>query len=328
MLLVSGSDLGRRVVVRRLLPDASATDVLGELVHLDDRVVAVLPDDGPLVEVPLADVVAAKPVPPRAVRPGSGPDAVQRVADHGWPGLERQRLGGWVLRVGGGFTGRANSALAVGDPGLPLEEAVAAVEAFYDARDLPPKVQVPFGLYGPVDPAEGVEVDAWLAGGGWTHDETTLLLTADLRSRPPLLGAGRGAARPAGGVRIDEEPDEEWLSQYRYRGGALPPVAREVLLAAPWQRFASVRAGGRTVAVGRVAVARGWAGVTAMTVDEAYRRQGLGSVVLESLLSTGAAAGARFAYLQVVATSTAAVSLYRRGGFTPHHRYHYRTRGK
>jgi GNAT superfamily N-acetyltransferase len=326
LVRLGASDVGGRVVVRHRLPDTSATDLVGDLLRLDERELVVLPDDGPEVLVRRADVVAAKPVPARVVRPTSAADAVQRVADLGWPGLERRRLGGWVLRAGNGFTGRANSALAVGDPGVPLADAVAQVEAFYAERRLPARVQVPFGLSSlPAGHEPTAELDALLAARGWTHDEPTLLMTADLRGAD-LRGANPPVPVPAGTtVDVAPEPDAQWLEQYRYRGGGLPAGARDVLLAAPWQRFVSVRRAGRTVAVGRVAVARGWAGVTAMTVDAGERRQGLGGWLLQRLLAEGTAEGARFAYLQVMQSHAAAVELYRGHGFTPHHRYHYRT---
>lgn len=62
--------VGRRVVVRHLLPDGRATDALGTLLHVDGEVLRVrrdrAPDDGtdPEVVVALGDVVLAKPVPP------------------------------------------------------------------------------------------------------------------------------------------------------------------------------------------------------------------------------------------------------------------------
>ena len=46
-----------------------------------------------------------------------GVEDLERVAARGWPGLEQDTLGEWLLRAGGGFTGRANSVLVVGDPG-------------------------------------------------------------------------------------------------------------------------------------------------------------------------------------------------------------------
>src|SRR5215212_5986867 len=68
---------------------------------------------------------------------------LERVAARGWQGLEEDRLGDWPLRAGGGFTGRANSALVVGDPGMPLPDAVDAVAHWYAERDLRPRAMLP-----------------------------------------------------------------------------------------------------------------------------------------------------------------------------------------
>ena len=54
---------------------------------------------------------------------------LQRLSALSWRPLETARLGGWRLRAGAGFTGRANSVLPLGDPGLPLDEAIAHVHA-------------------------------------------------------------------------------------------------------------------------------------------------------------------------------------------------------
>ncbi len=311
--------LGRRVVVRRRLPDGSATDLLGALEALAPDHLRLLPDDGPSVLVGWDDVVAAKVVPPRQVRPSSSIADVARVQDLGWPGLERERLGGWVLRAGGGFTGRANSALPLGDPGAPVPDAVDHVERFYRERDLPPKVSVPFSL----DPATrsdpAPEVDAELDRRGWSRFDRTLVLVADLRRPPPPPAPATGDA-----ADLSPEPDEDWLRLYRYRGGALPAAARAVLLAAEHQEFLVLRRDGRAIGCGRVAVARGWAGVTAMQVEESVRRQGVGTLVLSHLLARGREQGARWGYLQVSADNAPALSLYAATGFAPHHAYHYR----
>lgn len=313
---LSPAHVGRRVVVRHRLADGSATDLLGELVGLDADGADVLPDDGPPVRVDGDDVLAAKPVPPRQVRPSSSIADVVRVTDLGWPGLERERLGGWVLRASGGFTGRGNSALPLGDTGLALPDAVDAVERFYAARGLPARFSVPTTLDPAVraDPAPGV--DAELDRRGYARVDESLVLVADLRRLAP--------PDPDGDASWSPEPDEGFTALYRYRGGALPPVAVQVLTAAQHQEFLTLRRAGETVAVGRVAVARGWAGVTAMEVAPSARRQGLGRQVLLRLLARGRELGARWGYLQVAAENTAARNLYAATGLTAHHGYHYR----
>jgi ribosomal protein S18 acetylase RimI-like enzyme len=77
-------------------------------------------------------------------------------------------------------------------------------------------------------------------------------------------------------------------------------------------------------AVARGAVADGWLVVTAVTVDERYRRRGLATAVMAALASWGRDRGARSCLLQVVESNEPALALYERLGFTEHHRYHYR----
>lgn len=257
---------------------------------------------------------------------------LEAVAALGWRAADQAPLGDWLLRAAGGFTGRANSALAVGDPGLPLPEAVAEVCRWYRARQLPPMVAVPYPLAGPGDS----EVDAYLAGHGWhlrsgaatvmTAPPTAVLAGTDaepvpaLAHGPPPLSQAR--------VTISPEPDAGWLARYHYRGqdpGSQPAGhVRALLASAPWQAFAAVREEGRVLAIGRVAMAGGWAGITAVDVDPAHRRRGLATAVTAALASAAASRGAVALYLQVENGNHAARALYRRAGFTDHHRYHYR----
>jgi ribosomal protein S18 acetylase RimI-like enzyme len=225
--------------------------------------------------------------------------------------------GGWLLRAAGGFTGRANSALATGDPGMPLADAVGEVCRWYTVRGLPALVSVAY----PIGDPDADPVDRFLAGRGWpVRSGAATVMTA------ASADVADAAADAAATVRVDlaAEPDEAWLGRYRFRGQPLPPIARRLLLSAPWQRFASAREEGRTIAVGRVAVADGWAGLTAVEVDPAHRRRGLGHAITGALAAAAVQRGAANLYLQVENDNTAARALYRQAGFTDHHGYHYR----
>jgi ribosomal protein S18 acetylase RimI-like enzyme len=123
---------------------------------------------------------------------------------------------------------------------------------------------------------------------------------------------------------MDAEPDASWLARYHYRGQQLPPVALRLLTSAPWQAFGSIRGDGRTVAIGRVSAAAGWAGLTAIEVDPDCRRRGLGAAITAALAAQAAGRGITNLYLQVSVTNEAARALYRKLGFTDHHQYHYR----
>jgi hypothetical protein len=245
-------------------------------------------------------------------------DELETAAADGWRAPEEAALGDWRLRAAGGFTGRANSVLAVGDPGLPLAQAIDEVCGWYRARGLPPMVAVAF----PAGQPHRSDVDELLKECGWPVHHGAIVMTA----APDMVADRAAAARPGATapVDVDDEPDDGWLTLYRPRGQKPPPILSRLLMSAPWQAFGSVREAGRTVAIGRVAVAAAWAGLTAVAVDPRHRRRGLGGAIPVALAAAAAGRGATGIYLQVANDNTAARSLYRRQGFADHHEYHYR----
>jgi ribosomal protein S18 acetylase RimI-like enzyme len=241
---------------------------------------------------------------------------LEEAAASGWRAPEEARMGRWWLRAAEGFTGRANSALAIGDPGMPLAAAISDVRRWYRARGLPPMVAVPFPAGRPQDSA----VDRFLGGElGWPlRPSAVTVMTAD-----PAAVAGT-SAESAAPVNIDAEPDQGWLALYRFRGQKPPAISRKLLMSAPWQAFASVREAGDTLAIGRVAAAGDWSGLTAVEVDMRHRRRGLGRAITRALAAAAASRGVTGLYLQVEDDNAAAHSLYSGMGFADHHAYHYR----
>jgi hypothetical protein len=76
MSLLDASCVGRRVVVRRILPGQRGpsggpayADVIGVMESWDGTATAIRTRSGELVSVAIADIVAGKPVPPPPSRP-------------------------------------------------------------------------------------------------------------------------------------------------------------------------------------------------------------------------------------------------------------------
>ena len=243
---------------------------------------------------------------------------LEREAAAHWRGTEEEWLGDWLLRAAEGFTGRANSALPLGDPGLPLDEALAAVTGWYRARGLPPMIAVPTPISAD---SPGHALDRHLSQRGWlTRSSPAFVMLADLPLAIPLGGLPAGRE-----VRLSREPDDAWAARYHYRGqDHLPPVARKVLTSAEQQSFISIRESGQVLAIARLSLASGLAGLTAVEVHPDHRRRGLGAAITAAACEQAERGGVARVFLQVEVDNAPAQALYGRLGFGYSHRYHYR----
>jgi GNAT superfamily N-acetyltransferase len=298
--------VGQRVVVRRLLRGEQGpsggpamTDVLGVCTSWGDGVCVVESADGP-VDIAVADIVSGKPVPPRpSVRHRASALEVERHAFVLWPAMTTESLGEWVLRVAPPQDGRrlrrANTVLAMGSPGMPLERAAAQVVGFYAGHGRPPVAQVETG--------SGAE--AGLLALGWSP------LGAEARCRLASLARARRTCH-----RLVEGPRAA-------PAGRDVPVSTRVTPDGPRVEVALVSPGGHPLARGRAAVDGDWLGVHGLWVDPDHRRQGLALRVMAELLEWGLEQGGTTAWLHVEAGNPAADALHESLGFATHHAYRY-----
>lgn len=312
--------VGERWVLRTRLPDGSATDLTGWLVSIEPDRLLVEPAGGEPVAVERATIIVAR----RAPAAQGGPDPRRVTAEDlewaalpGWVALSEplgEPLGEWTLRAGGGFTGRANSALAVGDPGVPLADAAERVIAYATTHRIAPWAQV----------IVGSAAEEGLAGLGW---RPVYVVTDVLACRlTALLGDDLTDPR----VSVGEELDGPWLVAYgRSRPhDADPAILRMILDGHPPRAFASVAGPSGGGADGMIAIARGhlsgaWLGLAAIWSEPEHRRRGLATAMMRALGHWAARRGARYAYLQVAQQNTGAHQAYDRLGFVHHHSYRY-----
>ncbi|MEU6891743.1 GNAT family N-acetyltransferase [Streptomyces sp. NPDC046557] len=310
---ITHADVGKRVSVRRVEADLSGrpsfTDTVGVLTSWTEGVLTITRKDGLSVHIAESTLVAGKIVPPAPARrkgPAASFEELARVTARAWQPLESEPLGEWTLRAAAGFTRRANSALPLGDPGIPLDEALARVTSWYARHRLPAYVQAATGALGTQE-----RLCAELERRGWANE-----VSAEVRIAA-LAPIGDVEAAAASEVRLTRAPDEEWLGRYgRVKD---PEVARKVLVAGPSVWFATLP--GR--AIGRMVVDGRWAGFAAVEVDPGERRRGHATAVMAALARRALEEGASAAWLQVETDNPGARALYDGMGFATHHAYHH-----
>lgn len=282
--------VGQRIVVRHLLPDGRASDVLGTCTSWGADSLTIdrdgPPDRAGPVVIALSDVVTGKPVPPRAsVRARVPAREVELHIGALWTSLETEPLGDWVLRAspphGGRLRRRGNSALAMDEPGIGWGDAVWRVREFYAEREQAAYIQV----------QRGSQVEERLAPLGFTS-----------------LGDGDAHAQLASVARA--------LRSVR-RSAPDAPVELEESPTAVTVRIDAGAATGRGVLSGD------WLLVEGIVVEPAHRRRGLATAVLGEVLDWGASRGATTALLHVETDNRGAIALYEQHGFVTHHTNRY-----
>ena len=309
--MLGGAEPGQRWVVRHRLPNGSATDVTGWVEELAAGHLRLSTVDGRLHVVDRGQVLAARRAPAAAGGPPperTSAEELQRHALPGWLALS-EPLGEWTLRAGGGFTGRANSCHAVGDPRMPVPAAAARIVEHAATHGIKPLASV----------VTGGEPEAALRALGWVDAYVpTDVLAVRLAD---LLGSGPPDPR----ARVAEDLGVGWWNAYAESrpNDAAPALVRLLLAGHPPRAFASSGDPDRPSAIGRGHLSGPWLGYAAVWTRPGYRRQGLAGAVMNRLGHWAARRGARYAYLQVAAVNSEARAAYERMGFRRHHGYGY-----
>lgn len=235
---------------------------------------------------------------------------LEGLAHRTWPCRRDERLGDWILREADGFTRRANSCLAIGDPATPLDDAIDQAEAWYRARDLEPCVKIC------QDSPDGL--DSLLEARGWSLATPSLVMQRNLGQKSSVLPPEFSASAI---------PDSDWLRTISLWDTEPPDKARRHRELA--QRIHTAGFLYWTTSEGILAVA-----LVSMDGTESFlydvvvhperRNRGIGRAFCQAALDWASSCGTRSMALQVLESNEAAQALYTALGFAEHHRYHYR----
>jgi len=207
------------------------------------------------------------------------------------------------MRAAAGFTGRANSTLTCGDPGMPVPGALRAVQGFAREHGIKPTAHV----------VNGSTAEAEIESAGWRVDvdhpggAESLVMTGPLE-------------KFADGVAENRDLPGWWEVA---AGSEVSAAARHVLGSSEIVCLASLTENGTVVAAVRGAVVEDVLHVARLAVRPSHRRKGLARQLMGELAGWGVEQGATTCVLQVAEHNEAAIRLYEELGCTEHHRYRY-----
>jgi len=248
--------------------------------------------------------------------------ALEERGFNAWPAPRNVFFGGWVFRLGGGYTKRANSANALGGrhdlragsinawtPARDFREVRAEAERVYAAAGQPTIFRL--------TPLAGADADPLLAAAGYERLDPSTVMTAPLE-----------VAQGSADVRVEPGPTPAWLNGVAAAQGVAPSHRlihdRIVQAIAPPASFATAFVGDTAAGFGLGVAERGAVGLFDIVVRREFRGRRLGRALTRALMAWGGEAGAETAYLQVTATNQIARRLYEGLGFRDAYSYHYR----
>jgi N-acetylglutamate synthase len=229
-------------------------------------------------------------------------EAIERATLAAVPPRAQETCNGWLLAFDAGTVGRCHSAAPLRHE-APAADTLGAIEARYAAEGLATVLRVP----------ELPAFDAMRA---------QLRAAGYVRFKPTLVQTGRVsdlAGQERRGIEVELAPAAAAGWEEVFLGEGFDPVdgasRLAILRRSAHSVFASVREGGRTVAVGAACFSQGWVGVHGMRTLPAHRGRGLAGAVLSALAGRARERGVQRCFLQVEEGNARARSLYAGRGF-------------
>ncbi|WP_231950399.1 GNAT family N-acetyltransferase [Allokutzneria albata] len=233
-------------------------------------------------------------------------EALEQLCARAWPAVAELRIGGWRARTADGFTGRANSTLLLGSPGMPVADALAKAAAFAREHGQQPRAHV----------VTGSRWEPSLVSAGWR-------LEVERAGMPALVQVGPldGLLAPHR-AEVRSVPWAQWWPLVVGRASPTP-AEHHVLTSAEAVGYGAVTVDGEVLAAVRGAVVDDHLHFARLAVRPDARGRGLAREVLAGLATWAQGLGAQRYVLQVSETNTAALGLYSRLGARTHHGYRY-----
>ena len=218
-------------------------------------------------------------------------------------------IDGWLLPLEKTTIGRAKSAVPLRHHAIDGQD-VARIEATYAQHGLPAQFRV-------ADVVGLENIHAVLRQQGYQAEQSTLVQVGSAMHMRDLASSS--------GLILQTQPTPAWADVYTAKGFDPVDGAHRVAALSRGKNavYAHIRDGGTPVAAGVGSFSHGWASIHGMRTVHSHRGKGLARSVLAAIAREAQTRGLDRIFLQVEDGNAAALTLYRRAGFSTAWRYYY-----
>lgn len=235
------------------------------------------------------------------------PNQIEAATALGWPAQDEVNIAGWRVLTGLGAVGRVNSCWPLAFTHGNVEAAIDQVEAYYNAKGLPPQFKMIIGGAQPEDMPQR------LTARGYRRTSHVGVMTAPIKLLAPEHRATiTTCVTPAFASVVTETSPTPLDGKERL----------EILSRVPKKSsFGSISINGEMVAVGLAAFTGESAGIASMRTKREHRQKGYARSILRAVAAGAMHQGARTLWLQVETDNVPAKHLYESEGFRVAYQY-------
>ena len=244
------------------------------------------------------------------------PYTIEQLSLKQWPSIQTINVGSWQVRLANGFTKRANCVSVTDVNQTELQSSIEKCEQIYEEHQLPTTFKL-------TSFAHADELDHILQLQGYKKTDTTNVMIKSLSEDGTACSDSSLYT-----YRVKDYISVKWLADYcrlsMISESNIPTIIDLLTKTEGNVRFVQIFDGKKVIAVGLTVITDGIAGFYNVIVDSHYRKQGVGTMLMQILMEQAKLNGAESYSISVVAENMAAVKLYHKFGFTDYYQYWYR----
>jgi len=238
---------------------------------------------------------------------------IEELTMNAWPSLQTIFLDGWIIRIAGGYTKRANSINPIYSFENNLDEKNKYCENVYRKNKLPV-------VYKIIECEEQIIIDKRLEELNYNKiDLTSVQIINNLNHQNYNIGK----------VIFDNEFTDDWKNCFyccaNIKNNEIIDIIESMLKNIKHDIINVYKIEkGTFIGCGFGVIEKDFIGLFDIIVNEEFRGKGYGKELVESILSKVKETGVKKAYLSVVNNNLIAKNLYEKLGFKEIYKYWYR----